>query len=56
MGQSRIQFTLPGLNKLKILIIRVADHRFKLEQKIGTHAQAQFCSDSMLIFLTGNRP
>ncbi len=41
-----------GQKKLKMLqrfIIRVADHRFKLEQKIGTeaHARVQFCSDSV---------
>jgi hypothetical protein len=39
-----------GPKKLKILqlfIIRIADHRFKLEQKIApkAHARVQFCSD-----------
>ena len=46
--------------KLKILqlfIIRVADHSFKLEQKIGTEiASILSRSDPMLIFLSGNRP
>ena len=54
----------PDQKKLKILqlfIIRVADHRFKLEQKIGTESP---CASSilfrsspipMLIFLSGNR-
>ena len=42
------------LKVCQLFIIRVADHRFKLEQK--PYAQVQFCSNPMLIFLCGNRP
>ncbi len=57
--------TPPDQKKLKILqlfIIRVADHRFKLEQKIGTESPCAgfnfvpIRSDPMLMFLSGNRP
>ena len=52
--------TTPEQKKLKILqlfIIRIADHKFKLEQKIGTESPCAgsifFRSDLMLIFLSG---
>ena len=52
----------PDKKKLKILqFIWVADHRFKLEQKIGTESPCEFSvvpirSDPLLIFLSRNRP
>ena len=50
------------LKILQLFIIRVADHRFKLEQKIATESPCvgsiffPIQSDPMLIFLSGNRP
>ncbi len=72
IGSDRTFFHLvlsapPDTKKLKILalqffIIRVADHRLKLKQKIGTESPMRgfnfvpIRSDSMLMFLSGNPP
>ncbi len=42
---------------LQLFINWVGDHRFKLEQKIGTESSCagSVLSDTMLIFLSGNR-
>ncbi len=57
-----VSSTPPDQKSRKYFIIQVVDHRFKLEQRIGTESPMRgfnsvpIRSDPMLIFLNGNRP